>query len=232
MEIQKDRAFLILRGTVYDGIGFCDSKNCTWEKSYGREKLNGEFLERFTDEEKALIIPNEKSFGDKFTILGKSEIDAYLDFGQCDAHSHWWISGGTYDKDDKENPWRIYYWDSYYDVEYRSSFANKWIDITYPKSRSDRDHPIGYRPVVRVKIKDDPTDTAWAELWAKTADVSISCKGKWKATRNRASYSPISVSDVQEKVREIYSGSSTSPRNPLDNYNSNGTPSGYGGRFK
>ena len=231
MEIRKDRAFLILRGTVYDGIGFCDSNNCTWEKSYGREKLNGEFLERFTDKEKSLIIPNEKSFGDKFTILGKSEIDAYLDFDQCNAHSHWWISGGTYDKYDEEKPWRIYYWDSYYDVEYRSSFVNKWIDITYPKSRSDRDHPIGYRPVVWVKIKDDPTDAAWAKLWAKTETESISCKGKWKSTRNLVHAPTIFASDLRESFNRIYGGSSTSPRKPIDNFNPDGTPSGHGGRF-
>ena len=75
VEIEKNRARLILRGTVYDGIGFSEAKKGGWDNSYGRKKLNGEFLDRFTPEEKNFIIPNDKSFGDRFTILSKQDLD-------------------------------------------------------------------------------------------------------------------------------------------------------------
>ncbi|MGM9682434.1 MAG: hypothetical protein ACI3XQ_02425 [Eubacteriales bacterium] len=80
MSIERNRARIILRSTVYDGIGFSEVQKGGWDYSYGRAKLNGEFLDKFTDEEKTFIIPNERIFGDKFFILSKEEIDKYLDY--------------------------------------------------------------------------------------------------------------------------------------------------------
>ena len=230
VEIEKNRARLILRGTVYDGIGFSEAKNGGWDNSYGRKKLNGEFLDRFTPEEKNFIIPNDKSFGDRFTILSKQELDLYLGIEQRNLPTNWWTSSSYIDTYSDEKERCVYYWDSFYEESYKR--YSDALSTAYSISVYGGKHKIGYRPLVLVKLHDDPNDIAWADLWQSTAVPSIICRDKWTSSNNYTPpYVRFSVSDVQ-RIAQTLGGNSTTQTNWRDNFNSNGTPSGHGGHYK
>lgn len=230
VEIERNRARLILRGTVYDAIGFCPRKNGGWENSYGREKLNGEFLNKFTDEEKSFIIPNDKTFGDKFTILGKEDIDTYLDPYQRNVPSHWWLSYTYIDQYSEDKERYVNYWDSFYEGRIRTN--SDPINIATSEGHYSNSHAIGYRPLVLVRINDDPADAGWKDLWQSTAESSIICHGKWTSSNNYVRpYVTFSSADVTRMMQNA-GGSSTPKGNWRDDVNSNGTPSGHGGHYR
>jgi hypothetical protein len=232
VEIERNRARLILRGTVYDGIGFSEAKKGGWDNSYGRKKLNGEFLNKFSDEEKSFIIPNEKIFGDKFFILSKEEIDQYLDYNQLNTPSQWWMRGSRLSTCSEDKERYVDFWDSYYRDEYRSSLGNGPVDIALSDAHYARDHIIGYRPLVLVRINDDPADAGWKDLWQSTAESSIICQGKWTSSNNYVQpYVRFSSADVARMMQNA-GGSSVPTTNWRDDVNSNGTPSGHGGHIR
>lgn len=231
VEVERNRARLILRSTIYDGIGFSEVKKGGWDYSYGRTKLNGEFLEKFTEEEKNFIIPNEKIFGDKFFLLSKEEIDKYLDYNQRNTASQWWMRDSRLSAYSEDKERYVYYWDSYYDGvcgTHDSPIQTATSDAHYGNK-----HLIGYRPLVLVRIKEEPDDASWIDLWQNNEKASIICHGKWSVSNNYVQpYVKYSSSDVQKTMQKANGGSALPARNPRDDFNSNGTPSGHGGHFR